>query len=127
MELTRIVICETNDEQVIVLKEKDGDRQFPIQIGIFEAAAIDRKIRGMRTPRPLTHDLLDSCIRSLGASLTRVVVCDLSDGTFFAKLHLEREGKTTEVDARPSDAIALAIATQSPIFVEEKVFETMAG
>jgi len=127
MELSRIVISETTDEQVIHLKEKDGTRSFPIVIGIYEAAAIDRKIRGHRTPRPLTHDLLASVIRDLGARLDRVVVSELREGTFYARLILEHGGAETEVDSRPSDAIVLAISAGVPIFVEESVLESTGG
>ena len=125
MELSRLVICETNDEQSITLKEAGGERSFPIMIGIYEAAAIERKIKGHRSPRPLTHDLLTSVIAEMGARLTRVVVSELRDTTFFAKLILEFEGQEHEVDARPSDAIALAISSSAPIFVDESVFEEM--
>jgi hypothetical protein len=127
MELSRIVICENNEEQMIVLKEKEGQRSFPILIGVFEAAAIERKIRGHRTPRPLTHDLLAGVIHDLGASVARVVVCALKESTFYAKLILERENSETEVDARPSDAIALAISVGAPIFVDESVLESAAS
>ena len=125
MELSRIVICETNDEQVIVLKETGGERSFPISIGIYEAAAIDRKIKGHRTQRPLTHDLLNSVIAEMAARLAKVVITELRDTTFFAKLILEHDGKELEVDARPSDAIALAISSSAPIFVDESVLESI--
>ena len=127
MELSRLVICETNDEQVIYLKEKEGNRTFPIVIGIYEAAAIDRKIRGHKTPRPLTHDLLANTIREMGAKLVRVLVSELRDGTFYAKLIVERDAVETEIDSRPSDAIALAISTSSPIFVDESVLEAVGA
>ncbi len=127
MELSRLIICETGDEQVIYLKEKDGNRAFPIVIGIYEAAAIDRKIRGHKTPRPLTHDLLAGVIRDMGAHLASVVVSELREGTFYAKLVLDRDGASTEVDSRPSDAIALAISTGAPIFVDESVLEAVGA
>ncbi|MBI2920990.1 MAG: bifunctional nuclease family protein [Planctomycetes bacterium] len=127
MELSRLIICETGDEQVIYLKEKDGDRAFPIVIGIYEAAAIDRKIRGHKTPRPLTHDLLAGVIRDMGAHLASVVVSELREGTFYAKLVLDRDGASTEVDSRPSDAIALAISTGAPIFVDESVLKAVGA
>ena len=127
MELSRLVICETNDEQSITLKEAEGERSIPIMIGIYEAAAIERKIKGHRSPRPLTHDLLTSVIAEMGARLTRVVVSEFRDTTFFAKLVLEFEGQEREVDARPSDAIALAISSSAPIFVDESVFKAMGS
>ena len=116
MELARVIISETTDHQVIVLREKGGDRSFPIIIGIFEAVSIDRKLKEIEIPRPLTHDLLADVIREMGGELTRVVVNDLRDSTFFARLHIDMGGREVEVDARPSDAIAL--------YAEEKVIET---
>lgn len=123
MELSRIIISETNDEQVIVLKEIDGERAFPIVIGIWEAVAIDRNIKGKKTPRPMTHDLIENVIGGLDAKLERVVVNDLRDRTFYARLVLRRNGKTVEIDSRPSDAIALAVQMKAPIYVEEKVLD----
>lgn len=127
MQLSRIVIRETSDQQSLHLKEKDGERQFPIVIGIFEAVAIDRRIRDRKTPRPMTHDLMASLVQSLGARLDRVVISDLKNNTFYAKLVVARvpSGETIEVDARPSDAIALAVHLDAPIFVEERVIESV--
>ncbi len=126
MELSRIIISETNDEQVIVLKEVDGARAFPIVIGIWEAVAIDRNIKGKKTPRPMTHDLLENVIRGLDANLDRIVVTDLRDRTFYAKLILRRNGTLVEIDSRPSDAIALAVQMRVPIYVEESVLEEVS-
>ena len=123
MELSRIIISETNDEQVIVLKEVEGERAFPIVIGIWEAVAIDRNIKGKKTPRPMTHDLLENIITGLDAKLDRIIVTELRDRTFFAKLMVRISGKTVEVDSRPSDAIALAVQMRAPIYVEETVLE----
>ena len=123
MELSRIIISETNDEQVIVLKEVSGNRAFPIVIGIWEAVAIDRNIKGKKTPRPMTHDLLENIIKGLDANLERVVVTELRDRTFYAKLILRRNGTVVEVDSRPSDAIALAVQMRVPIYVEESVLD----
>ena len=123
VELSRIIINERSEEQVIVLKEKEGPRAFPILIGIYEATAIDRGIKEYRTPRPLTHDLVCSILRGLNASIERIVVCDLRNQTFFAKLILTRNGESLEIDSRPSDAIALAVQTGAPMYVEEKVFD----
>ena len=120
-ELVKIMITETADPQVIVLKEVDGERCFPILIGISEAIAIDRKIKGYEPARPLTHDLLASVITSMEGKVERVVVCSLHDNTFYAKLVIRRDGQVIEVDARPSDAIALAVRLDSPIFVAEEV------
>jgi len=123
VELTKIMISDTMDQQIIVLKEKDGSRSFPIVIGIYEALAIDRGVKGRKTERPLTHDLLMSVIDSLSATLQRVVVNDLRNSTFYAKLVLRQNGRTIEVDSRPSDAIALAVQRDIPIFVAEKVLD----
>ncbi len=123
MELVRVMIQDTQDEQVIVLKEADGERAFPIVIGSYEVMAIHRKIQGQRTPRPLTHDLIENVIRGLGGALDRVVVHDLKNGTFYAKLMVKVNGREHEIDSRPSDAIVLAIQMTAPIWVEEKVLE----
>jgi hypothetical protein len=127
MELTRILIAENRDVQVIVLKEKNGERAFPIVIGFFEAAAIDRHVKEVPTPRPLTHDLLNSVIKSMGGTLDRILVNDLRDNTFFGTLVIRRNGDTIEVDSRPSDAIALAVLNSAPIFVAEHVLDEVCG
>jgi uncharacterized protein len=127
VELARIVIRETSDQQSIYLKEKDGERQFPIVIGLFEALAIDRRVRSRTTPRPMTHDLMASLVESLSAKLERVVISELKNNTFYAKLVLTRNGAadTIDVDARPSDAIALSVHLDAPIFVEDRVLESV--
>ncbi len=126
MQLVRIVISETDDQQIIILKEAEGDRHFPIVIGITEAAAIDRRLKKHPTPRPPTHELLASVIEHLGGVIERVVINDLRDRTFFALLHVKQGEKVLKIDSRPSDAIALGIGTGVPIFVEEKVLEAVA-
>ena len=126
VELSRIIINERSEEQVIVLKEKGGQRAFPILIGIYEATAIDRGAKEYRTPRPLTHDLLCSVLKILDVRLDRIIVNDLRNQTFYAKLLLEQDGRTLEVDSRPSDAIAIAVQLGTPIFVEEKVLNEVA-
>ena len=125
MELARIIISENDDQQIIVLKETDGDRHFPIVIGINEAAAIDRRLKKHPTPRPPTHELLASVIEHLGGKVEKVVVNDLRNRTFFAILYIRQGDKVVEVDSRPSDAIALGIGTGVPIFVEQKVLESV--
>ncbi len=125
MQLVRIVISETDDQQIIILKEVNGDRHFPIVIGITEAAAIDRRLKKHPTPRPPTHELLASVIEKLGGVVERVVINDLRDRTFFALLHVKQGEQLLEIDSRPSDAIALGIGTGVPIFVEEKVLESV--
>ncbi len=126
MKLVRIVISETDDQQIIILKEVNGDRHFPIVIGITEAAAIDRRLKKHPTPRPPTHELLASVIERLGGEVERVVINDLRDRTFFALLHVRQGEEVLQIDSRPSDAIALGIGTGVPIFVEEKVLEAVA-
>ncbi|HHT9125927.1 MAG TPA: bifunctional nuclease family protein [Candidatus Brocadiia bacterium] len=123
MELSKIMISETNDHQIIILKEKDGQRSFPIVIGLHEAWAIDRAVKEIPTPRPLTHDLLYNVITGLSAGLARIIINDLKNNTFFAKLILLKNGESVEIDSRPSDAIALAMQKNTPIFVEEKVLD----
>ena len=121
MDLFKIIISETSDQQVIMLKEHDGQRVFPIVIGISEAFAIDRRLKGIHAPRPLTHDLLASVIEHLNGQLEKIVIHDLRDRTFYAKLIVRQNSRLIEVDSRPSDAIALGIATEVPIYVEEHV------
>jgi len=123
MQLSRIIISEINENQVIYLKEVDGDRQFPILIGIFEATSIDRRVKAFRAPRPLTHDLLVNIVESMGAELDSVVISDLRDHTYFAKLRIRRDGELLEIDSRPSDAIAVAVTCDPPlpIYVAEEV------
>lgn len=123
MELSRILIREIEDVQIIELSEIDGSRSFPIVIGLPEAFAIERRLKGIEIQRPQTHDLLASVVRHLGGELKRIVIDDLKDGTFFAKLIIDQHGDEIEVDSRPSDAIALGIANDVPIFVAEHVLE----
>jgi uncharacterized protein len=123
VELSRIIINETSDQQIIVLKERDGQRSFPIVIGIFEIFAIDRRLKGIKPPRPMTHDLMDNIIEGLGARIERIVITDLNNHTFYATITLSLKGKVVEIDSRPSDAIALAVASKAPIFVAEHVFD----
>lgn len=121
MDLSKIIITETHDQQVIVLKERDGERRFPIMIGIYEALAIDRRLKEQKTARPLTHDLLASVLEEMGGELEKIVVSDLRDHTFYATLYIRRNGELLAVDSRPSDAIALGAGTDTPIYVSEHV------
>jgi uncharacterized protein len=123
MELHRIIISEMQDQQVIELKEVDGERKFPIVIGNHEAMAIDRRLKGIPTPRPMTHDLLASVIEQLGGKIERIEINSLLDHTFFARIIIRRDGQMTDIDSRPSDAIALGIATMVPIYVSEQVLD----
>ena len=121
MALRRIIISEVDDQQHIVLKETDGDRSFPIVIGLFEATSIDRRVRGITTPRPLTHDLIASAIDLLGAEVQDVVISDLREHTYYAQLRVRHEGELVVIDCRPSDAIAVAVTLKVPIYVNEDV------
>jgi bifunctional DNase/RNase len=126
VELSRIIINENSDQQMIILKEKSGERSFPIVIGIVEIFAIDRRLKGIRPPRPMTHDLFSDTIKQLGATIEKIVVDDLHNHTFFAKIHIRQGKQKVIVDSRPSDAIALGVATETPIFVAEHVFDQTA-
>ena len=121
MDLARIVISDTSEQQIIVLREHEGARQFPIVIGVTEALAIDRRVKNISTPRPLTHDLLAGVIRELNGELEKIVIHDLRDHIFYAKLVIRNHGKLIEVDSRPSDAIALGVASDAVIYVTENV------
>ena len=123
MELNKIIISEMQDQQIIVLQEVDGDRKFPIMIGSGEAYAIDRRLKGHVHPRPLTHDLLANVIESMGGTIDRIEINNLQDHTFYARIHIRRDGHLIKVDSRPSDAIALGVATTVPIFVAEHVLD----
>ena len=129
MELSRIIISEINDQQVIYLREVEGERTFPILIGLFEATSIDRRVKQHPTPRPLTHDLLVSIVEGLGAELQDVVISELKDHTYYAKLRVRHEGELIEIDSRPSDAIAVAVTCDPvlPIFVSEEVLNDVLG
>ena len=123
VELCRILITEFGDQQVIFLKEKEGERSFPILIGIAEALAIDRRLKGQKPPRPMTHDLLANVIDAMGGELDKIVINDLRDHTFLATLHIRRGTDVIEIDSRPSDAIALGVTFDTPIFVAEHVLD----
>ena len=127
MELKRIIISEVHDQQVIMLKEMEGDRSFPIVIGIFEATSIDRRVKGMPSPRPLTHDLVASVIDNMGGELQDIFISELRDHTYYAKLRIRLNAELVEVDSRPSDAIALAVTARVPIYVSEDVLGEACG
>jgi len=127
MDLKRIIINEVQDQQVIMLRETEGERSFPIVIGIFEATSIDRRVKGMPSPRPLTHDLVAAVIDLMGGELQDIFISDLREHTYFAKLRIRKDGELVEVDCRPSDAIALAVTAKVPIFVAEDVLGEALG
>ena len=126
MELKRIIISEIHDQQVIMLREVDGDRSFPIVIGIFEATSIDRRVKSIPTPRPLTHDLVTNVVEMLGGEIQDILISELVDHTYFAKLRIRKDGELLEVDCRPSDAIALAVTARVPVYVNEDVLNELA-
>jgi hypothetical protein len=127
VELSKIIIDEKHQDQIIVLKEKNGDRQFPIVIGFLEASSIKMKLSGIEPPRPMTHDLLVAVIEGLGATLDRLVIDKMVNNTFHAKLEFKfKNGKKKVVDARPSDGVALAVRTSASIFVEDDVLKKAA-
>jgi len=127
MELKRVIINEIHDQHVIVLREAEGERSFPIVIGIFEATSINRRVKGEQSPRPLTHDLITSVIDNLGGDFQDIYINELSEHTYFAKLRIRKEGELIEIDCRPSDAIALAVTANVPIYVAEDVLEEASG
>jgi bifunctional DNase/RNase len=126
MELNKIIITDLQDSQIIWLKEMDGERTFPIVIGTTEARAIDRRLKGEATIRPMTHELLANIIDRMGGTVERIEINDLADGTFYALIHIRRDGQVMQIDSRPSDAIALGIATTVPIYVAEHVLSQVA-
>ena len=123
MTIESIRVSLMNYQRVVILKEKESDRYLPIWIGPAEADAIAVKLQDVSVPRPLTHDLLQSVINDLGGAVSSIIVSDLSNDTFYAKIMLEKNGSTVEIDSRPSDAIALAVRVKVPIFVEESVLD----
>jgi bifunctional DNase/RNase len=129
MELSRIIISEINDQQVVYLKEVEGDRTFPILIGLFEATSIDRRVKHHQSPRPLTHDLLVAAVELLGGEFQDVVISELKDHTYYAVIRVLKDGEVIEIDARPSDAIAVAVTSEPnlPIYVAEDVLDNVLG
>lgn len=125
VELTKIIIDEKRRDQIIVLKEKEGERQFPVIIGFMEASSIKMRLSGISVPRPMTHDLLWMTIKGLDAKMDYLLIDKMVNNTFHAKIVLKTaQGEVRKIDARPSDGIALAVRAQVPIFVEEEVINT---
>lgn len=123
MTIKGLMVDPITNTPIVILRDADGQRALPIWVGIFEANAIALQIENVATPRPMTHDLLRNVIQDLKATVERIVVCDVHDNTYYALIYVTREGQTMAIDARPSDAIALALRTRAPIFVEETVIE----
>ena len=123
MTIKGLMVDPITNMPIIILRDKDGQKVLPIWVGVFEANAIALQIENVTTPRQMTHDLLRNVIQDLEASVTKIVVSDLRDNTFYAVIYLQRNGETVAIDARPSDAIALALRAHVPIFVEEIVID----
>ncbi|MEZ5290115.1 MAG: bifunctional nuclease family protein [Vicinamibacterales bacterium] len=124
MTIKGLTVDPVTNMPIVILRDEDDKRVLPIWVGVFEANAIALQIENIHTPRPMTHDLLRNVIHDLQASVERIVVSDVKDNTFYAHIHLETPAGKVAVDARPSDAIALALRTRSPIWVEEHVLES---
>lgn len=123
MDVKALIVDPVANMPVVILRDADDRSFLPIWVGVFEANAIALQLEGVKTPRPLTHDLLKETILHLDAVVDRVVITRLHENTFYAEIHLVAGGRTVVVDSRPSDAIALALRTTSPVFVEEEVLE----
>ena len=127
MKVSGLMLDPLTNMPIVILRNAAGDRLLPIWIGPFEAQAIAMKRDDVTPPRPMTHDLLRNVIQDLSARVERIVVCELKENTFYARIHLQTGKGPLEVDARPSDAIALALRTSSPIYVEESVIQNAHG
>ena len=123
MTIKGLMVDPITNMPIVILRDKEGNRVLPIWVGIFEANAIALQIENVTTPRPMTHDLLRNVISDLRARIEKIVVSDLKENTFYALIYLALNGDTLAIDARPSDAIALALRARAPIFVEEKVID----
>lgn len=123
MELRRIIINEIHEQHIILLREVEGERAFPIVIGTFEALSIDRRIKGVQWPRPMTHDLICTIIDHMGGDLQDIFINELKEHTYYARLRVKKDGELIEVDCRPSDAIAVAVTAKVPIWVAEDVID----
>jgi len=126
MTIKGLMVDPVTNMPIIILRDEAGDRVLPIWVGIFEANAIALQIENVATPRPMTHDLLRNVIQDLDGTVQKVVVSELKENTFFAVIHLVVRGEAVLIDARPSDAIAVATALKARIFVSEKVLEEAA-
>ncbi|MEI6669988.1 MAG: bifunctional nuclease family protein [Acidobacteriota bacterium] len=123
MVIKGLMVDPVTSMPIIILRDREGDRVLPIWVGVFEANAIALQMENIATPRPMTHDLLRNVLTDLNASVQRIVVSDLKDNTFFALIYVRCGEEVVAIDARPSDAIALALRTQAPIYVEEYVID----
>jgi hypothetical protein len=124
MTIKGLMVDPITNMPIIILRDKDGQRVLPIWVGVFEANAIALQIENVSTPRPMTHDLLKNVIHDLRGRIDKIVVSDLKENTFYALIYLTLGGEMMAIDARPSDAIALALRARAPIFVEEAVIDS---
>ena len=123
MVISELAIDSLTKSPIVILKEVDGERRLPIWIGLIEANAIVSELEGIKSPRPITHDLLKNIMELIGVKVNKVEVCDLKSNTYYALIHITYNGKEMAIDARPSDALALSLRVDAPIFVAEEVFE----
>jgi len=123
MKIKGLMVDPVTNMPIVILQDESDERVLPIWVGIFEANAIALRIEDIETPRPMTHDLLRNLLESLQARVEKIVVSELKDNTYFAQIHLQVDGSARQIDARPSDAIALALRTEAPIYVEQEVLE----
>ena len=123
MSIKGLMVDPISNMPIVILRDREGSRTLPIWVGMFEANAIALQIENISTPRPMTHDLLRNVIHDLKASVQKIVVCDLQDSTFYALIYVMLNGEVVAIDSRPSDAIALALRTRAPIYVEETVID----
>jgi uncharacterized protein len=123
MTIKGLILDPVTNSPIVILRDKDGQKVLPIWVGVAEANAIALQMENVSTPRPMTHDLLRNVIQDLKAAVQKIVVCDLQENTFYALIYLDWNGDTVAIDARPSDAIALALRTRAPIFVEDSVLD----
>ena len=123
MSIKGLMVDPVTNMPIVILRDADNQRALPIWVGPVEANAIALQIENVSAPRPMTHDLLRNLLHELGATLARVIIADLKEGTFYAYLELKRHGETIFLDARPSDALALSLRTKAPVFVETKVLD----
>jgi bifunctional DNase/RNase len=127
MEVERVIISETHEQQVVILREVDGERRMPFVLGIFEATAIDRTVKGLASPRPLVHDAWLATVRALGAELRAACIHDLREHTYFAELRLDQGRQRVRVDVRPSDAVLLALKAGVPVLVPDRLLSAASG
>jgi hypothetical protein len=123
MEIKGLMLDPTSNVPIVILRDEEGQIFLPIWIGVFEANAIALRLESVETPRPMTHDLLRNTLDTIGAKVSKIVISDLKDNTFYALIHVQTNGTAVEIDARPSDAIALALRTEAPIFVLRPVLD----